>query len=55
MRCCIFAPRWSEEKKEEIIGAYHERPSMRGISRMFGVSRQTLASWLKKKTRPIQC
>jgi insertion element IS1 protein InsB len=22
---------------------------MRGISRMFGVSRQTLASWLKKK------
>ena len=43
-------PRWSEEKKEEIIGAYHERPSMRGISRMFGVSRQTLASWLKKET-----
>jgi transposase-like protein len=37
-------PRWSEEKKEEIIGSYHERPSMRGISRMFGVSRQTLAS-----------
>jgi transposase-like protein len=48
------APRWSEEKKEEIIGAYHERPSMRGVSRMFGVSRQTLASWLKKKTRQIQ-
>ena len=22
---------------------------MRGISRMFGVNRQTLASWLKKK------
>ncbi|MGX9728973.1 MAG: IS1 family transposase [Candidatus Electronema sp. VV] len=43
-----LCPRWSEEKKEEIIGAYHERPSMRGISRMFGVSRQTLASWLKK-------
>ncbi len=26
-----------------------ERPSMIGISRIFGVSRQTLASWLKKK------
>ena len=46
--------RWSEEKKEEILGAYHERPSMRGISRMFGVSRQTLAFWLKKKTLKIQ-
>jgi hypothetical protein len=36
-------PRWSEEEKEEMLGACHECPSMRGISRMSGVSRQTLA------------
>jgi len=39
---------YSEERKAEILAAYQERPSMRGIQRIFGVSRQTLASWLKK-------
>jgi transposase-like protein len=39
---------YSEEKKEEIINAYYERSSMRGIERVFGVARQTLAKWLKK-------
>ncbi len=34
---------WSEE----VISAYHERPSMRDISRIFCVSRQTIASYLK--------
>jgi transposase-like protein len=41
-------PRYTEAEKEQIIAAYHERPSMRGIERIFGVSRQTLANWLKK-------
>ena len=40
---------YSEERKAEILKAYQERPSMRGIQRIFGVSRQTLASWLKKE------
>ena len=39
---------YSEERKEEILRAYQERPSMRGISRTFGISRQTLTAWLKK-------
>lgn len=39
---------YSEERKEEILRAYQERPSMRGISRIYGISRQTLTSWLKK-------
>jgi transposase-like protein len=39
---------YSEERKEEIIRAYQERSSMRGVSRTFGVARNTLASWLKK-------
>ena len=39
----------TEAAKERIIAAYYERPSMRGIERIFGVRRQTLASWLEKK------
>jgi transposase-like protein len=39
---------YSEECKEEILRAYQERSSMRGISRTFGIARNTLVSWLKK-------
>jgi transposase-like protein len=35
-------------RKAEILRAYHERTSMRGLTRIFGVSRQTVSSWLKK-------
>ncbi len=45
-------PRYTENQKEQIIVAYYERPSMRGIERIFGVSRFTLAAWLKKKAPP---
>lgn len=38
---------YSESEKERIIAAYFERPSMRGVCRIFGVSRPTLAKWLK--------
>ncbi len=41
---------YTEEEKARILAAYHERPSMRGIERIFGVARQTLAAWLKKNT-----
>ncbi len=43
------APRYSEERKEEILKAYFERPSMRGVARTFGVARQTLSGWLKEE------
>ena len=39
---------YTETEQERIINAYYERPSMRGIERVFGVTRQTLAVWLKK-------
>ena len=39
---------YSPERREEILRAYQERPSMRGISRIFGVSRNALAAWIKK-------
>ncbi len=40
---------YTEDRKAEILKAYQERPSMRGISRIYGVARQTLAKWIKKK------
>ena len=47
----VLKPRrgYTEAQKEQIIAAYYERPSMRGIERIFGVSRHTLAVWLQKK------
>ena len=33
---------------EEILRAYHERSSLRGLERTFGVARQTVSKWLKK-------
>lgn len=36
------------ERKARILAAYHERMSLRGLSRVFGVSRNTLSAWLKK-------
>jgi len=38
---------YSFERKMEILMAYQERPSMRGIQRVFGVARTTLSDWLK--------
>lgn len=43
-------PRYSPERQEEILRAYQERSSLRGIERIFGVARQTVAQWLKKKS-----
>ena len=43
--------RYTPEDREQILRAYQERPSMRGIERIFGVSRRTLAQWIKKKLR----
>ena len=45
------APVYSEERKEEILKAYFERPSMRGIERVFGVARQTVSSWLRQQAQ----
>ena len=39
----------SQEDKDQILSAYHERPSMRGIARTFHISRNTLKKLLKKK------
>ena len=45
--------RYTPERKEEILRSYQERASMRGVSRIFGVARQTLAKWLKEKANTL--
>ncbi len=54
--CCaykVLGPtlRYGQGRKEEILRAYQERASLRGISRAFGVSRPTVTAWLKKLKR----
>jgi transposase-like protein len=41
---------YSEAERTEILCAYEERSSMRGLTRTFGVARNTVSGWLKKKT-----
>lgn len=40
---------YSEAEKEQILAAYEERSSLRGLERVFGVARKTVSLWLKKK------
>ena len=39
--------------KELILRAYRERASMRGIERIFGIARQTLARWILEKANAL--
>ncbi len=41
---------YSEARREEILHAYQERSSLRGLTRTFGVSRTTVSSWIKKSS-----
>ena len=45
---------YSEAEREQILAAYEERSSLRGLERVFGVSRKTVSLWLKKKTLRCQ-
>lgn len=40
---------YSDERREEILRASEERSSLRGLERTFGVSRNAVIAWLKKK------
>ena len=42
---------YSEERREEILRAYEERSSLRGIERTFGVSRTSVIAWIKKSRK----
>lgn len=43
--------KYNEERKEEIIRAQTERVSLRGIERIFHITRNTVSGWIKKKVR----
>lgn len=38
-------------RREEILHAYQERSSLRGLTHTFGVSRTTVSSWIKKSSQ----
>lgn len=40
---------YTEERKEEILRSYHERSSLRGTHRIYGVAVSTILHWLEKK------
>ena len=42
---------YTKERKEEILRAYQERSSLRGLRRTFGVSPTMVIGWLKKSSR----
>ena len=44
---------YSEEERQEIYRACHERVSMRGLERIFGVSRATVYNWLAQLIRDL--
>ncbi len=39
---------YPEGRKAEILAAYHGRGSMRAMTRIFGVNRNTVQAWLKR-------
>ena len=45
-----FGPEYyyTKERKEEILKVYKERASLRGLTRIYGVSATTVIGWLKK-------
>jgi len=43
---------YSDQRREEILRAYEERSSLRGLERTFGVSRTTILTWVKKSRLP---
>ncbi len=42
---------YTPEEREQILRAYEERSSLRGLTRTFGVSRNTVSGWLKEKKK----
>ncbi|MCP4370207.1 MAG: hypothetical protein GY797_19145 [Deltaproteobacteria bacterium] len=44
---------YSRAFRELVLRAYRERSSMRGIERIFGIARQTLARWLKEEAATL--
>ena len=50
----VYQRKYSQEQKETILRAYQERSSIRGVCRTFGIAKQTLSNWVKKKQKNYQ-
>lgn len=44
---------YTEDEKRTILAAYRERASLRGLTRIFGVSRTTVSAWLKEQAEAL--
>ena len=42
---------YTPQQREEILRAYEERSSLRGLTRTFGVARNSVTQWLREKKR----
>ena len=49
----LTARGYREQEKALIMRTYQERVSMRGVERIFGTPRQTLARWLRDKATQL--
>ena len=45
----IKPKRWDDSFKEQVVKAYQEKSSSRGVGRIFGISHNTVLKWAKKK------
>ena len=45
-------PRYDQKFKDQVLCAYQDRMSLRGIKRTFGVCYQTVMVWLGEKSGP---
>ncbi len=43
--------KYTQERKDEILKAYEERASLRGVHRIFGISVTSLLDWIKKRVQ----
>ena len=44
-------PRYDRKFKDQVLAAYQDRMSLRGIQRTFGVCYETVMAWLGEKNR----
>ena len=43
-------PRYDQKFKDQVLAAYQDRMSLRGLKRTFGVCYQTVMAWLGEKS-----
>jgi transposase-like protein len=50
-KSAVMYPKYqrNEAEQEQILSTYRERPSMRGVARLYHISRNTLKTMLKKR------